>query len=307
MKYFLDWGRTKQVAVVDENGEEREVIPKNLAFEIGDEVYLEAGFSSRIIYQLLDEGCAVYRIDASVANGMRTESKKSDMEDAHFIRQLYLSNPDTFSALERPSDEDINLRRLYTMYRQVTRDIVRMKNIKSSLKWEYGMAGYDAAIKSLEQSKREIFSQMRPLIKEDLKRFREIKGTKGIGPMLLAQLLAVAHPKNFPSLSKFLSYCGCKASTFWKTFEDGEGKGRGRHNWDAKIIGYLLASSVLKQQDPCLKEWYYDIKEQFQTDHPDWSKGKCHGKAMNRLRTFLMKEIYHCLKNNESQPWEVAA
>jgi len=307
MKYFVDWSRTKQVALV--YGEkEKQTTPKEFVnmFEENDEVYLESGFSSRIIYSLLDRGIKVYRANSASINDFRTDlgfgDKGSDLDDAHLIQAAYEAKPDLFIEMEKPDESDRELRKLYTMYRQITRDITRFKNIISSHNWEYGTEkGYNGAVEVLEVTKKDILKQMIPYIKEDLSSFKEETGIKGIGPALMAQLLAVAHPKNFSSLSKYLAYVGCKASTFYKTFENGKGSGRGRFNRDASQTGYLMVSGVMRAKDPITEEWYYVIKEKFQKEHPDWSNGICHGKASNRLRTQIMKRIYKSLSNNDYQ------
>lgn len=294
MKYFLDWARTKDVAMVAEDGSEQLVMVKQLTFEEGDEIYIESGFSNRVIEDLMVQGCTVYCIDAHTASEHRTEEKKSDIEDARWLHILYSNQPDLFVQVQPLSDEDRELKRLYAMYRQVTRDIVRFKNIRTSMQWEHGKTAYGAAIADLGVFKKEIFKEMKPLIKDDLKKVREL-GIKGIGPMLFAQLMAVAHPKNFSSKSKYLAYCGCKARTFYKTFENGVGRGRGRFNRNAAMIGYLIADAVIRATDPKYYQFYLEVKEKFKQDNPEWPNGVCHGKAKNRLRTMLMKEVYQCL------------
>lgn len=313
-KYFVDWARSKAVMVVDESGNVREMTAKEMitegdkpAFSEGDEIYLETGFSAKVMYRLLDGGCVVHRVPGRKIKELRSGKEKTDIDDAFLIKQAYEEYPEWFSVVEKPSGSERKLRRLYTMYRQVTRDIVRFKNIAQGHEWEFDIKGdvaYGDAIKNLETLKKDVFKQMKPFVKEELRRFRKLKGIKGIGPMLLAQLLAIAHPRNFETLSKYLAYCGCKASTFYKEFdpETGKGNGRGKHNWEAKVIGYLMAKCVLRAKDPCLEKWYYGIKERFHEEHPEWSDGICHGKAMNRLRTYIMKEIYDCLKDMGAWP-----
>lgn len=365
-RYFIDWSRSKNVVVIDEDGNVRRMTTKEMTtkktktkegkvkkptFDVDDELYMETGFSGKIMYRLLDEGCIIYRIPGQLVSDVRGEREKTDEGDAGYIKEtweLYTDRCIGFR-LKKPTPDERKLRRLYTMYRQVTRDIVRFTNIVKSQEWEYGIKGksvYEGNIEDLDVLKKTIFEEMKPLIKEELRRFKKLKGIKGIAAMTMAQLLAIAHPKNFKTKSKYLAYVGCKARTFYKKFnsETGIGEGRGRHNWEAKIVGVIMANNVMRHSAGVIKKelgipskgkdkrsataddvreyisriegrgdevdatirilqkWYYNIKERFHNENPEWSDGICHGKARNRLRTYIMKEIYDCLKDMGTWP-----
>lgn len=307
MKAFVDWSRTKQVALVLDDDTEKIMTTKEFVDMFGenDEIFMESGYSARLMYSVLDKGARVFRAQSQTIKSLRDElgypAKNSDIEDSHLIRAAYGKYPELFIEVEKPSDEDRELRRLATQYRQVTRDCARFKNIIQAHEWEFGVEdGYAGAIVSLEQTKKILLKKMRPYIKDDLKKFKTANpDIKGVGIALIAQLLASAHPKNFSSLSRYLAYIGYKARTFYKTFENGKGKGRGQFGRDAHNVVVLMANGAIRAKAECTDKWYYSIKAQFQEDNPTWSNGMCHGKAKNRLGTYILKQIYHSLKEVE--------
>ena len=346
MKAFVDWARTKQVALVLDDDTEKIMTTKEFVDMFGknDEIFLESGFSARLMYSVLDKGARVFRGQSQTIKSLREElgypTKTSDIEDAHLIRATYGKYPELFIEVEKPSNEDRALRRLFTQYRQVTRDVARFKNIIQAHEWEFGVEeGYAGAIISLEQTKKDLLKLMKPYIKDDLKKFKmDNPDIKGVGVALIAQLLAIAHPKNFPSWSCYRAYVGYTARTFYKTFENGKGKGRGQFCRDAHAAVVLMAQGLIRAAGISLKSeglkkeevegkaprweyeqikeyietvespipvivmaWnrYYKIKERFHNENPIWSNGMCHGKAQNRLGTEILKQIYHSLKEAE--------
>jgi len=291
MKRFIDWSRTKQVVVVDEKGNAEQVSVKKFKIPEGAEVYLEAGFSMRLIMKMMDQGCVIYRTLGQNIAEFRGEKEKTDMGDAQLIREAYLQNPDMFKKVERPSELEFRLHSLMTQYRQVTKDVASFKNRIKAIEWEYGEVVYKGILGTLESLQKEIFKQIEPLIAVE---YDKLKHIKGLGPKTLAKLLASAHPRDFLSLSAYLAYCGCKASSFYKRFEvgqeNGKNKGRGRFSRQAKSAIWFASKGVLMAKD----EKYYPLYKKVRTDLESRGIEKLvHTKALNRVQTFLLKEIYH--------------
>ena len=111
-----------------------------------------------------------------------------------------------------------------------------------------------------------------------------MKDIKGLGLRLLAGLLACAHPKRFPTLSRYLAYCGYKQSS-WR-------KGSNNYSRVAKTLGWQITKSLIMHTDPKFYPLYLKIKEDLRNKYPDYTKGKIDGMAKNRISTFLLKEMY---------------
>lgn len=292
----MDWARKKKIAFATEDGKVEKVAIKKLDFPKGTEIYVEAGFSTRILMRLMEKGCKVFRIGGKAISDFRGEGKKTDEGDAELIHKVYLQTPKAFTEIEKPTKSEFKLHRLMAKYRQVTKDVASFKNRVQAMEWEYGKETYGDVVARLEKLQDETFKRIEPIVEYE---YRKLKHIKGLGPKTLAKLLASAHPRDFESLSAYLAYCGCKASSFYKKFEDGKGKGRGEFSRNAKSAIWFIAKSCMtlgKKE----RTKYYCMYEKLRKDlEARGLKKLIHTKALNRLQTFLLKEIYHTVKDIE--------
>lgn len=119
------------------------------------------------------------------------------------------------------------------------------------------------------------------------------KKWKGIGPVIVAQLLAFAHPKRFPSLRKFLYYCGRKE----------QAKKNKNYSRIASATAFQAASGLIKGKNEEYRPIYDEIKESLTERYADLErKGKkamVNGMTLNRLSTLWLKDFYHTVRGME--------
>jgi len=137
----------------------------------------------------------------------------------------------------------------------------------------------EVEIAGLERARKKLRSVIEKLVEED---FEELPSIEGLSKFLLGKLLAYAHPRRFPTLRKFLRYCGYR----------GTAKYDGKYCRRAKSTAYLMVWSVIIHKDREFYPRYLKMREEFSRDNPDWSKGKVDGVVRNRLATLLLKKIY---------------
>lgn len=133
--------------------------------------------------------------------------------------------------------------------------------------------------KTLELKRKKIL-EAKKIVRADL---LKVKHIKGFGPRFLAGILAYADPNRFPSLRKFLHYCGYKSSS------------RKTKKYNRKVCGLVgrLTISVIMKKDKKYYSLYRKIKADLEKKNPNYTKGKIDGMAKNRVTTFLLKEIYN--------------
>jgi len=137
-------------------------------------------------------------------------------------------------------------------------------------------------IDKLEQERKKILKKMEFLAKEDLSKVK-IKGFKG---SFLCRLLAYAHPNRFPSLRKFLHYCGYKKSSLVTK----------RYDRRVHSLVHEATKQVLKKGDKLYYNFYLKLKEDVRRKYPELPNWKVDRKARNILATYLLKEIYFSIK-----------
>jgi hypothetical protein len=213
---------------------------------------------------------------------LRGEREKSDELDVVLIRQLALERPDSFRELAEPEYRDLQLRFLMDKYVHFMQDCVRFQLRQKAYEREFGEEpAYGEILFILERMKKDALGEVQPYMKEDL---RKVEDIKGVGLRFLAGLLAVAHPKRFPTLSRYLAYCGYKQSS-WR-------EGSNKYSRVAKTLAWQMTKSMIMAKDPQFYSLYLKIKEDLHAKNPDYPKGKIDGMARNRVSTFLLKELY---------------
>lgn len=248
------------------------------------EVFLEEGApKNSILYRLLEKGCKIYLVPGVEVKKFRDELgvEKSDENDPVIIAKLWLSKPKLFRPFTKPEKEEVRFNYLMRKYLRVTKDLARMKNRAKAYEREFGSSeAYKEIIKILEKEKQKVLKEVKPLIAKELEIAKDMKG---VDIALMARLLASAHPKNFPTLSRYLLYCGYKE---WSK------KHTKRYNREAHTVAWLMASNLIMKKDSKFYPLYLKIKEDLRQKYPDYTNGKIHGMAMNRLATFVLKHIY---------------
>lgn len=281
---YIDWGIAKPHVVLigqddsPEKLESRTILESLAPFN----AFLEAGCPHYFVYQLIEKGCEIYVCDSKDIIPLRGGTEKSDESDVLFIRALRIEHPDRFRKLSIPERRDTQLKFLMKKYVHFMMDCVRFKHRQSSYEREFGETQtYVEVLNLLEKKKKETLMEVKPLLKDDLEKVSDING---LGLRFLAGLLAVAHPKRFSTLSRYLAYCGYKESSWLK--------GKGKYNRDAKTIAWQITKSIILHKDPRFYSLYLKLKQDLRTRYPNYSKAQIHGMAINRTSTFLLKELY---------------
>lgn len=193
-------------------------------------------------------------------------------------------------------------------YERVNKDLVSLKNRQKAMLREYGdIPVYEKTISLFEEEKKSLLRQVLPFIQEE---YSLVKYIKGVGPTLIARLLAVAHPNRFSTKTKYLLYCGYK-DTCRKTH---------KYNRTAKSILYLMAEATMMHRDPVFRDIYdaaraWAMKKTcascwvpkrglvcYRSENMEQKvcKSRSYGVALNRTATQIAKTIWERLHNISS-------
>jgi hypothetical protein len=155
-----------------------------------------------------------------------------------------------------------------------------IKNWFHAYRRTFGLNPINLELKEIEAKKKSILKDVRGMLKEEHKKVKHIKG---FGVRYLAGILAYAHPNRFPSLRKFLVYCGYKQSA------------KVTRKYNRKVCGLVnqLVKSVIMHKDEKYYPLYLKMKGDLAKRCPTYSKKKIDCMARNRVGTFLLKEIYN--------------
>lgn len=174
--------------------------------------------------------------------------------------------------------KDNPLSRKMRQYDALTKLIVSMKNWRIAFEKDFGESP-EMGLVNIEQRKKQIMKQIENTVRPERQRTKHIKG---FGARYLAGILAYAHPKRFPSLRKFLFYCGyTQASQKLK-----------RYNRKIKPIVYELSRQVIMNKDKKYYPLYIKFKNDLRQKHPNKNKKAIDQMSRNRLGTYLLKEVY---------------
>ena len=290
MKVFIDWSINKGFVLLRNDGKIETV--QELNFEPDTEVYIESSCPKFLLYNLIDKGCKIFLIQSQETAHLREELKikKTDENDTKILQLLYQKDPTLFKDMQFQDKNKIKLKFIIGKFEVLTKVIASFKIRTYWAEKEYGEFDFlKPQIKSLEKEKIKLILSVRPLLTKE----SELIQIKGISTTLIARLLAQAHPRDFPTLSRWLAYCGYKGY-MKKRWEKGKGK---RPNFVAKTALGFMSRSVLMHHNPTYRPLYDKCKLRYQTEHPDWTKGKIHGKALNVVATYIAKEFWYKLCN----------
>ena len=182
-----------------------------------------------------------------------------------------------------PIENELTLK--VRQYDMLTKILVAIANRKHAYLREFGLNPINVNTKKLEDKKAQFFKdEIKPLIRKEL---FKVKHIKGLGPVNLARLLAYAHPNRFPTVGRYLYYCGyTKASKITK-----------RYSRKACSTVYLITTQLIRHKDPKYYPLYLKIKEE---QPKEYSKVSKHRIAMNRTATLFLKEFYSLFHEEES-------
>ena len=265
-------------------GEEAErPIQSVITFNSPNLTILETGCPISLIYALSRTGYIVRLVKGQDVKAFRTTigSDKSDEIDAlsiYNVADLYphlLSDPITLD------NQQIQLMDSWHRFYRTQKARVGLSNQMKGFQRYFGSdgEGMKEALEILKKTEATYLREAKrncPPIPERLQKI------KGLGEGIWASILATANPINFKTLSRYLRFLG---------FVDKEQIGS-KFNRLAKRNYYLLADQIIRHRDPQFRPFYDKVKGQFKERYPDWKAGKVNGMAVNRLCTFLAKEIY---------------
>lgn len=165
-------------------------------------------------------------------------------------------------------------------YDKMVKLSVMIKNWMKAYKREFDEEPIDVGLKQIQKKKSEVMKEVKPMIKEQLKKVEHIKG---LGPRYLAGLLAFAHPKRFPNIGRYLYYCGyTKASKITK-----------KYSRKVSSLVYQIVRSLIRRKDEKYYSLYLKIKEE---QLEKYSPIQRHRIAINRVGTTFLKEFYQLFR-----------
>jgi len=282
-----------------------------------DEVYLETGCPKYAMIELIKEGWSIFMADGKKVKAVRDRDfpgeEKTDELDACCIQILFHENPEVFKEFTRPEQFVFMRDQTMAKYEAVTKELVGQKNRRHAFIKEFGNGDiYDVSITQMEVEKKSLLKVVKPLVKTELGLVDHIKG---VGPALVARILAMAHPNKFKSKSAYLKYLG-----FIDRSKLDE-KERHKYHRGAKSVYFLMAESTMKQRDPEYRKIYDDVKakqlaltcascwltkagkkcRKRKADNQPVCKIRIHTVALNRVSTALAKYFYVTLKDVETK------
>jgi hypothetical protein len=173
---------------------------------------------------------------------------------------------------------DTPLSRKMREYDNITKMIISMNNWSIAFEKDFSY-NPNISLKQLKSQKEKIIKELQLLLVDEQEKAKQINGFNRI---TLAGILAYAHPSRFPSLRKFLFYCGYKQSSReLKTY-----------NRRIKPIMHNFVCNRIRAKDPKYYPLYLKMKEDAKIRLPNKSKMGIHQIAINRVATFILKEVY---------------
>lgn len=184
---------------------------------------------------------------------------------------------------------DTPLFRFRRQYDSVTKIIVQMKHWQCAYQKQFEEEPPTIKLKEMKHFKYTLKIQIQNLIKNDLAKVSHIKGLGVIG---LGGILAYAHPSRFPSLRKFLFYCGYTKASHTLKRKHPSGKSNYYYNRRIPPIMFNVVQGLIKAKNPKYYSLYLKFKLNLKLKNPTKPKIAIHRMAINRTATFLLKEIY---------------
>lgn len=304
LNVFVDWGvRKKSVAILESVSaiESKKSVEFFTAEELFGKIkqsfgtfqsknsincFVESGAPAFFLHQLIQHGFNIHIVDGKEVKAFRGNREKTDLKDVEYIRDLYHQKPELFKPLTEPQKTEIHAKYCMAKYNHYTKDLARFKNRQTAYSRQFGEnETYNQIITILKTHKQEALKEALPFIQEDLEKIN----IKGVGKTLIAEILTSANPHRFPSLSAYLAFCGYNQHS----------NETNKYNRTAKTTAFQMAKSCIMHKNPEWYPFYLKLKEDLKNRFPEDRKGKINGKAINRLATFLLKQIWNVTRNSD--------
>lgn len=178
--------------------------------------------------------------------------------------------------IEPVEGELVLVMRQYDKYTKLGTSIKNWKKAWSKDFSELQDDSLDDFLKDIKLKQRQLLKEAKQLLGE----YGYLQDKwRGVSLISIAYILAFANPKRFPSLRKFLFYCGRTEAS------------RKLKNYNHLVSGviYNVSCGLLKAKNEYYYPLYLEIKESFD----DEKDGVRHGKALNRIGTLWLKEVYN--------------
>lgn len=206
-------------------------------------VVLETGCPLSFIYDLTRVGYTIQLIKGQDIKEYR-ESKgiaKSDEADARCIYELASANPNLLSKPITPTSREVQIIDSYRRFYKLQKARVILENQSKAFYRYFGSSedtgAMDIALNTLEAAEHSYLQRVENYIPQMPARLHRIKG---MGERLWAGIMVTADPTNFPTLSRYLRFCGLVDR---KQLEH-------KFNRHARALYYLLADGIVKARDP---------------------------------------------------------
>ena len=295
MNLYVDWSNKKGITVCDENLEIQTYKAVNGVFDKKD-IYIERGCPRNLLQKIYDRANSVFLIDGREVKKLRKELK-TDPEDTKVMKRGIENNEFHLAKLGDDFFKRSELRPIFNLRLIFLKLNVRAKNTISSLKRE---TDKKKAIQGFQSVQKEIDKVKKQYDKEIIIRYKGYSkklGIKGIGDLLISQILILAHPRYFPHWIPYQKYCGYRNNCGDK------------YSRLMKSLFYQCTECIIRAKNKKLCALYNEIKERFLTEkdkykeekrikeekykkvyisHKSWS----HKKAVNRISSLICKEFW---------------
>jgi len=183
---------------------------------------------------------------------------------------------------------------LMRQYNAPTKLFVMTNNWTKSHKIDFNVE-IDIGLNNIKKLRREKLKEIKTIIYELLPL---TEGIKGFGIKSLAGILAYANPNRFPTLSKYLAYCGYIDNVYYRDPKKGYTKGNLRRHYlpKAHSIFWVIATRTIIFRDERYYSLYLKMKQDLCGKHPNYRKIAIHKMAVNRVATFICKDIFKLFK-----------
>ena len=214
--------------------------------------------------------------------------EQDDMNSALAIREAFKRGCET-SPLTSEDFEIIKEYLMVTENRIATNILARLKVMKKAYARSIDTVPefLDDWLATAEEYKKEKVAKIREHFGDQV---QEVAFIKGLGSTYLSEVIAYANPSRFPRLKAFLAFCGFRATARYKdpTKRNVKGNVRRRYNIPAHTALIQAAENTIRQRDPSYRPVYNYLK----ADLAEREVRAPHTTAINRLATFLAKDVY---------------
>jgi len=149
-----------------------------------------------------------------------------------------------------------------------------------------------------EDLEREVDSNIRD-VSEDYPIIERLTKIKGVGKILAARLISSIDIEKDDTVSSLWRYCGFGTKDgVSERMKKGE---KLHYNKNLKPVCYLIGTSFLKCKSP-YASIYYEAKEYYAENRPEWTKLHIHYAAMRKMIKVFLSHVYKVWREMEGLP-----